>query len=324
MQMAKTIRTGLSLIVAIGLLGVSDSLSAQEDLECQDDDVECLRDLLSQIDGEIGRLQETARKTEEQLHTTQQKLTAAEAALADAQTRGVDDAGAGPATEQSRNPPTKTGGSLQLVPMHEQLDNSSKTRAVGGIVADDVIVGIYQLDPPGLTMDAHRFGQSRLSLIFSPHVLPGYSKMADDREFFLRATVENPDKSLFRVQVVPGQKTVALPDLAPNERKIFPIHSQAVITWKISRNSIFSVGTYQSSLEAQLGSRLANSKEPIKWDKESVLLAPNLSIRAPDPVRWAKENLDLLSTALGVIGTGGIVGIWRAIQSSGRKSSRKG
>ncbi len=324
MQMPKIIRTGLSLIFAFGLWGAYDSLSAQETLECQDDDVECLRDLLSQIDGEIGRLQETARETEKQLHTTQQKLTAAEAALADAQTRGTNGAGAGPAAEQPRNPPIKTAGSLQLVPMHEQLDDSSKPLAVGGIVADDVIVGIYQLDPPGLTVDAHRFGQSRLTLIFSPHVLPGYLKMANDREFFLRATVENPDKSLFRVQVVPGQEAAAPPDLAPNERKIFPIHSQAVIAWKISRNSIFSVGTYPSSLEAQLGSRLANSQEPIKWDKESVVLASNLSIRAPDPARWAKENLDLLSTALGVIGTGGIVGIWGAIRHSRRKSSRKG
>jgi len=300
------------------------ALQGTEEPNCGNNIV-CLKSILSQIEGEVQRLQDSSEHTTRQLSDTNRELNEAKSELARAKlrlssaeqqltTQQKADSEKDPVFEPLPSPnsstATNTNPPISTTPGKANTSQSKSTEnppsGIGSVSINDVLVGIYRIEPQVPAVDAPYFGQRQFRLIFSPHVFPGEQRLPGDREFFLSAKLPNPDKEHLIVR-----------QASENPVKIFPIQSEVSIIWRISRRDLIFLGTTPTTLQAQLGSRRTGKQEPVAWDKSRppVVLVPELSINAPDPIKWIKGNIELIAAALGVIGTGGILGIWKTARS---------
>jgi hypothetical protein len=325
--------TCLRLLLVYSLVILSAPARGIQEAETCGNDSACLRRILSNIEQEVQQLDDRSNEAEDKLRTktnqlallgeelraTREQLSTTAQKLQQLQTAN-EKSGSG-----CNNDSAAKSEVLRFAPLQAQTSDHTKKKGslrvknvsptgIGNITVNDVIIGIYRIEPQASSIEAPYFGQSQFRLTFSPHVLPGDKRVSTDLEFFVKASLPNPDEKQFSFQLDPSDGGGII--------KVFPIESDASVSWKISRPKLLSFGTFPTELQVQLGRKPANSSGPIEWEK-SILLIPEVSIKAPDPIRWSKENLELLTTTLGVVGTGGFLGIWGAIRRSRRENNKK-
>jgi|GEM_PF-6057259 len=187
----------------------------------------------------------------------------------------------------------------------------------GIVLVDNVFLGIYQIES---TLVSMRSGVGQFSLRVRPHTLPKSRRLSLGSEYFVRAEVYSPYKGVFVARAKTSQGS---PDPQRAVCRIFPQSSDTCATWTVTSKVNFGEGDYPVTLHAQLGSRPAGSVGEPRWDEAIVDLEPPVVIRIPSLGEWLKGKLDPFSTALGIVGTGGVLGIWSTFRSLGKAPKEK-
>lgn len=296
-------------------------------------DAECVRKLLAQAESEAIKIRQeadtSARKLKEIGEASPQKGTPERAAgpwpalgtNAEVQffPAELPSSPTGPATREEVAPakiPGKEEAAVERVPAKEQS---------GLVKVGDVVIGIYHFPAQAITLDVSYHDDQKLGFDFSPYELDRF-KLTSDREFFIKSCLPNTQPDLLSIERIPDDEDKQYgTEKCPNNeiaavRKIYPDAPVVNIGWIIRVRSYFAKGSFKTSVQAWLGSRPVSSSEKIEWKTQKADLASEVTIKAAG--FFSKDNLERAGQVLGLLGSGGILGILTTL-GFGRKSKAK-